>query len=91
MDLDFNPSMQSCSNLSQDMQVIYGREENLNPLSRHRQKSWSFADDIDQDQTAQSVQYDLDLCRPLIKSNIRVKILCGTPWIVFTVVKRGRF
>ena len=33
-------------------------------------KSWSFADGIDQDQTAQKVQSDLDLCRPLIKSDI---------------------
>ena len=27
----------------------------------------TFADDIDQDQTAQNVQSDLDLCRPLVQ------------------------
>ena len=41
-------------------------------------KSWSFADGIDQDQTAQNVQSDLDLCRSLVKSDIRGTTICGT-------------
>ena len=36
-------------------------------LSASWAKSWSFADNIDQDQTAQNVQSDLDLCCPLVK------------------------
>ena len=42
-------------------------------------QSWSFADVIDQDQTAQNVPSDLDLCRPLVKSDICGTIICGTP------------
>ena len=47
-------------------------------LSAPSAKSWSFADGIDQDQTAQNVQSDLDLCRPLVKSDICGTIICGT-------------
>ena len=39
-------------------------------LSASLAKSWSFADGIGQDQTAQNVQSDLDLCRPLVISDI---------------------
>ena len=52
-------------------------------------KSWSFADGLDQDHTAQNVQSNLDLCRPLVKSDICGTIICGTLWILFTVVERG--
>ena len=54
-------------------------------------KSWSLAKGIDQDQTAQNVQSDLDLYCPVVKSDISGTIICGTKWILFTVVERGRF
>ena len=38
----------------------------------------SFAGGIDQDQTLQNVQYDLDLCHPLMNSDICGTIVCGT-------------
>ena len=50
--------------------------------------SWSFADGIDQDQTAQNVQSDLYLCRPVVRSDICGTIICGTLWILFTVFER---
>ena len=50
-------------------------------------KSWSLADGIDQDQTAQNMQSDLDLCRPLLKSDICGTIICGALWILFTFVE----
>ena len=46
-------------------------------LSAPWAKSWSFAGGIDQDQTAENVQSDLDQCRPLVKSNIYGTIICG--------------
>ena len=51
-------------------------------------KSWSFVDGKDQDQTAQNVQSGLDPCRPLVKSDTCGTIICGTLWILFTVVER---
>ena len=57
-------------------------------LSAPWAESWSFADGIDQDQTAQNVQSDLDLRRPLVESDICGTIICGTLWILFTVVER---
>ena len=46
---------------------------------------------IHQDQTAQNVQSDLVICHLLVYLNLCAKILCGTRWIVCTVVNRGRF
>ena len=60
-------------------------------LSAPWAKSWSFADGIDQDHTAQNMQSDLDLSPPLIKSDICGTIICGTLWILYTVVQRGQF
>ena len=60
-------------------------------LSRPWAKSWSSADGIDQYQTAQNVQFDLDLFRRLAKSGICSTIICGTLWILFTVAERDRF
>ena len=60
-------------------------------LSAPWAKSWTFADGIDQDQTAQNVQSDLDLCRPLDESDICGTINWGPLWILFTVVERDRF
>ena len=60
-------------------------------LSAQWAKSWSFADGVDQDQTAQNVKSDFDLCLPLVKSAIFGTIICGTIWILFIVVERGRF
>ena len=50
-----------------------------------------FADGKDQDQTAQNVQSDLNLCRPVVKSDICGTIICRTLWILFTVVEIGLF
>ena len=62
----------------------------VNPFSA-TDKSWSFAVGIDQYQTAQNVQSDLDQCRPILKSDVCGTIICGTLWVLFTVVERGRF
>ena len=50
----------------------------LYPFSASWAKPWAFAESIDQDQTAQNVQSDLDLCCLHVKSNLCDKILCGT-------------
>ena len=60
-------------------------------LSAPWEKSWSLADGIDQDQTAQNMQSDLDLCCLLVKSEICGTIICGTQRILFTGIERGRF
>ena len=48
------------------MVTLKARENNYLTLLAPWAKSSSFADDIDQDQTAQNVQSSLDLCRPLV-------------------------
>ena len=40
-------------------------------------KSWSFVDSIDQDQTAQNMQSDLDPYCPLVKSTYVLKFFVG--------------
>ena len=52
-------------------------------------KTWAFVDSIDKDQAAQSVQPDLDPCRPF-KSRLCNEILCGSQLVVFVVVEIGR-
>ena len=58
-------------------------------LSAPWAKSWSLVDGINQDQTAQNEQSDLDLCHPLVESDICSTIICGTLWILFIDVKTG--
>ena len=74
-------------------QAVFHKQLRLNHLTPSAvwSKPWSFAAGIDQDQTAQNVQSDLDLRRPLVKSDICDTVICGTLWILFTVVERGRF
>ena len=75
-------------NLEQSKNLSFWKELTL---SAPWAKSWSIVDGIDQDQTAQNLQSDLDLCYPLIKSDIRDTVICGTLDPTFTVVEKGRF
>ena len=60
------------------------------PLSAPMAKSCALGDDIDQDQTAQYMQPDLDLCSPLVETDLCNKNLSGTQQVIFVLAKRGR-
>ena len=53
-------------------------------------KKRAIANGIDQDQTAQNAQSDLDLWRPMVKSKLCDNSLCGMKYVVFADVEIGR-
>ena len=51
----------------------------------------AIADDIDQDQTAQTCSLIFDLYHPLVKSSFQDINLSGSPWVVFLSPKEVGF